>query len=85
MEHSANFNKVKDYYDRGLWDKTRVANAVLKGWITEAEYEEIVGKPMGDVSLPTVGNNAELEAENADMKNALNLLGVNGEEVVDNG
>jgi uncharacterized XkdX family phage protein len=44
MEHSTNFNKVKDYYDRGLWYKNRVANAVLKGWITADEYEEIVGE-----------------------------------------
>lgn len=45
MEHSAKFEKVKDYYDRGLWNEARVANAVVKGWITEAEYEEITGIP----------------------------------------
>ncbi len=43
--HSKNFNKVKDYYDRGLWSKSRVANAVDKGWITAEEYEEITGLP----------------------------------------
>lgn len=43
MEHSVKFEKVKGYYDNNLWDKTRVANAVVKGWITEAEYEEITG------------------------------------------
>lgn len=48
MEHSAKFDKVKDYYDRGLWNKTRVANAVVKGWITEAEYEEITGIPYAE-------------------------------------
>ena len=42
MEHSKNFYKVKDYYDRGLWNKTRVHNAIGK-WITEEEYYEIVG------------------------------------------
>lgn len=45
MEHSAKFEKVKHYYDNGLWSKTRVKNAVVKGWITEAEYEEITGEP----------------------------------------
>ena len=45
MEHSAKFEKVKDYYDRGLWNEARVANAVVKGRITEAEYEEITGIP----------------------------------------
>ena len=42
MEHSAKFEKVKDYYDRGLWNETMVANAVVKGWITQEEYGEIV-------------------------------------------
>lgn len=38
---------VKDFYDRGLWSKTRVRNAVVKGWITAEEYEMIVGEPYG--------------------------------------
>ena len=42
--HSKNFEKVKNYYDRGLWDEYRVHEAVGK-WITEAEYEEITGNP----------------------------------------
>ena len=45
MEHSAKFEKVKNYYDKGLWTKAMVKNAVVKGWITAAEFEEIVGKP----------------------------------------
>lgn len=45
---SSKFNKVKSYYDRGLWDKHRVANAVIKGWITEEEYADIVGEPYPD-------------------------------------
>ena len=45
MEHSAKFEKVKHYYDNGFWSKTRVKNAVVKGWITEAEYKEITGEP----------------------------------------
>lgn len=39
---SKNFRKVKNYYDKRLWDKERVKAAVGK-WITEAEYEEITG------------------------------------------
>lgn len=42
VEHSKNFTKVKGYYDKGLWDITKVWNSVGK-WITEAEYEEITG------------------------------------------
>lgn len=40
---SANFEKVKYYYDNGLWSKERVYKAVGK-WITEEEYEIIVGE-----------------------------------------
>lgn len=46
--HSPKFNKVKNYYDRGLWNKTMVANAVVKEWITADEYEEITGEVYGD-------------------------------------
>ena len=41
---SKKFATVKKYYDKGLWTKTAVANAVVKGWITEEEYGEIVGE-----------------------------------------
>lgn len=41
--HSKNFELVKGFYDDGRWSITRVRNAVIKGWITEAEYEEITG------------------------------------------
>lgn len=43
MEHSAKFDKAKDYYDRGLWSITRVRNAVNR-WITAAEFTEITGE-----------------------------------------
>lgn len=43
MEHSAKFEKVKGYYGSGLWNETRVRNAVIKGWITTKEYKEITG------------------------------------------
>lgn len=39
-----NFNKIKTYYDTGLWNETRVKNMVIKGIITEEEYSTIVGK-----------------------------------------
>ena len=43
-EHSKNFNKVKKYYDDGLWSKANVRAAVGK-WITAEEYDEITGEP----------------------------------------
>ena len=42
---SKHYEKVKGYYDKNLWSKTRVYNAVGK-WITAAEYEEITGRHM---------------------------------------
>ena len=41
---SKKYNLVKRYYDNGLWNKEMVHNAVAKGWITAAEYEEITGE-----------------------------------------
>lgn len=39
------FEKIKNWYDSGLWTKAMVRNAVRKGKITEEQYEEIVGEP----------------------------------------
>lgn len=46
-EHSQKFEKVKSYYDKGLWNKTMVHNAVNR-WITADEYEEITGEAFSD-------------------------------------
>ena len=43
MEHSEKFELVKGYYDAGIWSKKAVKNAVKKGKITKAEFEEITG------------------------------------------
>lgn len=48
VAHSKNFDKVKRFFDSGLWSVQRVYNAVSNPagnpWITEAEYEEITGE-----------------------------------------
>lgn len=49
VTHSPKFDKVKNYYDKGLWTKEMVHNAVTKGWITQEEYEEITGEPFEEV------------------------------------
>lgn len=41
---SKNYEKVKRFYDRGLWSKARVKNAVKMKWITPAEYGLITGE-----------------------------------------
>ena len=38
------YEKIKKYYDTGLWSEVRVRNMVVKGIITEEEYVSIVGK-----------------------------------------
>ncbi len=43
MEHSKKFDKVKGYYDNGLWGNRKVYNAVGR-WITAEEYKEITGE-----------------------------------------
>lgn len=35
--------KVKHYYDIGVWSEQRVRKAVEKGALSEAEYEAITG------------------------------------------
>lgn len=46
---SKKFAKVKKYYDEGLWSKRQVHDAVVKGWITAEEFEQIVGEPYEEV------------------------------------
>lgn len=42
------YEKIKKYYDTGLWSEERVRNMVIKGIITEEEYKDIVGKEFGE-------------------------------------
>ena len=55
---SKKYSTVKDYYDRKLWNETRVHNAVKKGWITEEECEMILN---GDKQEETEGEEPEKE------------------------
>lgn len=45
---SKNFEKIKHYYNTGLWSEVRVRNMVIKGIISEDEYKEIVGEEYGE-------------------------------------
>lgn len=46
---SQNFEKVKGFYDAGLWNEKRVQNAVGR-WITEEEYRMITGMSYAGVT-----------------------------------
>lgn len=48
--HSPRYEKVKGYYDSGLWGEVRVRNSVTKGWITEEEFLEITGIPFNEAT-----------------------------------
>ena len=56
-----NFDKVKYFYDAGLWSVSMVKVAVRKGVITKAQYKEITGEdyvtPAG--SAPTQNEDIE--------------------------
>lgn len=39
------FNKIKKWYDHGIWHKHQVHEAVVKGQLTSEEYELITGEP----------------------------------------
>lgn len=39
-----NFERVKYYYEAGLWSKPMVKMAVKKGVISKAQYAEITGE-----------------------------------------
>lgn len=41
--HSKMYEKIKHFYDKGLWTEDMVHQAVEKGLITEEEYQEIIG------------------------------------------
>lgn len=56
---SPKYYTVKEYYDKELWSKARVRNAVTKGWITEEEYDMIIN------GEPEAEDHAEPEAEDA--------------------
>lgn len=36
--------KITKWYKQGLWSKTMVKNAVVKGILTPADYQEITGE-----------------------------------------
>ena len=41
---SKQYEKIKSYYDTGLWNKTRVKNMVIKNIITAEEYKLITNE-----------------------------------------
>lgn len=44
MKRNEKYDKVKLYYDMGMWNEVRVRNAVKMNWITREEFKEITDK-----------------------------------------
>ena len=44
MKHSEKYDMIKTFYMRKMWDEKKVRDAVVKGWITADEFEEITGE-----------------------------------------
>ena len=42
------YEKIKKYYEAGVWSEGRVKDAVEKGCISAEEYEEITGEKWGE-------------------------------------
>lgn len=38
------FETLKNCYENGIWTKSQISDAVIKGWITAEEYVEITGE-----------------------------------------
>ena len=53
---SKRYKLVKNYYDKRLWTRKMLKNAVVKGWITQDEYDGIVG--VTDVPAEADGSGA---------------------------
>lgn len=45
------FEKIKDYYDQGLWGEPRVRGMVIRRILTPEEYGSIIGEPIGEWEL----------------------------------
>lgn len=41
---SPKYQLVAYYYEMRMWDLNRVKAAVVKGWVTGAEYQQITGE-----------------------------------------
>lgn len=44
------FESIKQYYDSGLWDETRLLKAVERSRITNEQFEEITGRSVYEIT-----------------------------------
>ena len=51
------YEKIKEYYNTGLWSEERVRNMVIKGIITEEEFYDITGEFLNEDEYVDVSEN----------------------------
>lgn len=57
------YEKVKKYYNLGFYTKKQVGDFVKKGYLTPAQYEEIVGELYDNRPLPEPEETTEVTGE----------------------
>lgn len=65
---SGKFEKLKDYFDAGLWTARQIGNAVSKGWITAEEYAEITGEEYSPAPTQLDAIQAAVEKSNEELR-----------------
>lgn len=65
---SADFAKVKGYFDNELWTKKQIGDAVSRGWITAGEYLEITGEDYAPVPTQLDAIQAAVEKSNEELR-----------------
>lgn len=57
------FEKIKKYYDAGLWTEKMVGNAVVKKKITVEQYKEITGEDYNKYFNPRSREGSDAERD----------------------
>jgi hypothetical protein len=66
-------NKIKKYYDKGLYKKAHIAALVQTGTFSTADYESIVGEAFPEgISTEKVPTNTDIAIK--DVKRQISLL-----------
>lgn len=65
---SADFAKLKGYFDGRLWTKKQIGDAVSKGWITAEEYREITGEDYAPTPTQLDAIQAAVEKSNEELR-----------------
>lgn len=72
---SKKYELVKGYYNKQLWTRNMLQNAVVKGWITQDEYDGIVGVTGAPAETDGSGETApDYEQMAADVRAKRNAL-----------